>query len=220
LKYGELSALINEHRASSEYIHFSFSAQGLCSHWDSSTDAIKLIEEQVGLRLNGDKGAIEFSWNCWLNYYNNFRKYLTNSDEIELKFKIPWDKDVFIVGKMDRISNGKVFDWKTDRKPQKNISKSIQFILYNWAYKKLYKANPSGVYYAALTTGDLVRYSVDEASDRTLFEEIIPDAIRAIKNKEFTRNGIFRGACYRCFYSDSCLKEFHHVMDYTNTTKK
>jgi hypothetical protein len=189
-------------------------------HWDDRDKALDLIRRQILARLGNDEEALSFTDICIANYFHHFKQYLAPSDEREFKFKIPWDKDVFIVGKIDRISNGKVFDWKTARKPLKNISENIQFILYNWAYNKLYKSNPVGVYYAALTTGALIRYSVDEASDRTLFEEIIPDAIRAIKNKEYSRNGIFRRACFRCSYSDTCLKEFHHELDMSESTKE
>jgi hypothetical protein len=141
------------------------------------------------------------------NYFYNFFPLMSANFKAEQRFKIPLERDVFVVGKLDRIADGKVFDWKTARKPLTNIDNNIQFILYNWAFKKLYGAEPSGVYYAALTNGSLVKYNGNPIVEDFLFGEVVPQLVEAIRSKNYIHNGIFRKSCFRCSYSDTCLKE-------------
>jgi len=170
-------------------------------------------EKELSTRLPKDYSSIKFSKDCLQSFFHVFREQLHDNDKIEVRFKLPHGKDVFIVGKMDRISNGNVFDWKTARRPLSNLSGNIQFILYNWAYKELYGKEPYGVYYAALTNGALVRYKHDEVAEKVLFSEVIPDALEVIRRGDYIHNGIFRKACYRCSYSETCLKELYDVLD-------
>jgi len=188
------------------------------TYWDNEVFSQGYFYGEMAKRLPNE--SLSYGSMCLHNFHEHFQKYLSVGDDVEFRFKIEIHNDIFVVGKMDRISNGKVFDWKTARKPQVNISKSIQFILYNWAYKKLYNIVPSGVYYAALSTGNLVRYTNDESATRTLFNDIIPQAVMAIKNKNFVRNGVFRKACFQCSYREDCLKEFQHGMDSPAYTKE
>jgi hypothetical protein len=176
-------------------------------HWDDTHDAYALIEDELGQRLPFDFDATKFSTMCVDTFFGAFKEYLTVDDGIEIRFKIPWEKDVFIVGKMDRIARDCIFDWKTARTPPKSIDNHIQFIIYNWAYKKLFDKEPVGVYFASLTSGGIIKYKQDKRAEDTLFSEVIPQAIWAIKNKEYMRNGMFRHACFRCPYSGTCLKE-------------
>lgn len=189
-------------------------------HYNSSTDAIAYIEKEVLSRLGGNSEDVKFAWNCWLTYYTNFYKFLSVDDKVEVKFKIPFDKDIFVVGKMDRISDGKVFDWKTTRNPPTNISGSVQFILYNWAYRKIYNREASGVYYASLTKGNLIRYVSNGLSEQVMLKELIPQAVFAIKNGDYTRSGVFTKSCFRCTYSEKCLEEYRHELDSSTPSKK
>lgn len=189
------------------------------NYWDNPDAAKDYLGYHLNVRLPNDLAAVEKAYACYDVYYDNFKQYLLADDKVELKFKLPIAKDVFIVGKIDRISDGKVFDWKTSTEAPSNISHSIQFMIYNWAYTKLYNKNPSGVYYASLGTGKLIRYSKDKIAESALFNEIIPSATMAIRNKMFLREGLFRKACFRCQYSDACMEELH-VMDRSTYTKK
>ena len=187
---------------------------------DNLEKGFDFIDKQIDLRLEGSPTGKGFAQNCFNTYFEHFARFTTPNDSIEIRFKLPWDKDVFLVGKIDRISDGNVFDWKTARNPATNIDGNIQFILYHYAYKHMYNKIPSGVFYAALTTGKLIRYGHDEAAQRTLFNEIIPQAVLAIRKGDFTRSGIFRRACFKCSYKEDCLKEFEHGMDSTTSIKK
>jgi len=164
---------------------------------------------------------VTYASHCLRNFHSYFQEMLSEYDDIELQFKIPYEKGVYIVGKMDRITPvGNVIDWKTDRNPATNISSDIQFILYNWAYGKLYGKKPASVYYAALGNGSLVQLNYDKVKEDILVNEIIPLAIRDIKSKNFTRTGIFRKACYRCNYANPCLTDIggKNVLDNRDIT--
>jgi CRISPR/Cas system-associated exonuclease Cas4 (RecB family) len=175
--------------------------------WDLYPGASFYMIGECKKLLPNDTESVDYALACYRIYVENFKKFLSYDDDIEYKFKVPFEKDVFIVGKMDRISQGRVFDWKTDRRPLTNVSNEVQFILYNWAFKKQFGANPSGVYYASLMNGSLIRYSSDPVNEDALFTEVIPQALQAIKNKEYPRNGIFRRSCCKCPYVGVCLKE-------------
>lgn len=196
-----------------EIVHFAIE-----KFWDDYIGGLSYIEKQMSLRLADTSGAIpakdmNYAQTCFTTYWYKFRDYLTDSDVIEYKFKVPYDSNVFIVGKMDRVANGNIFDWKTARNPPKNISGSIQFLLYNWAYRKIYDKQPSGVYYAALSTGALVKLKPDQFLEDILINDLIPNAVRVIKSKDFVRNGIFNKSCYRCTYSQSCLEGMPNELD-------
>lgn len=182
-------------------------------YWDNKDAADDYISYHVNLRLPNDATSLDKAYTCYATYFSNFKQYLLPDDKIELKFKLPIAKDVFIVGRIDRISDGKVFDWKTASVAPSSLSHSIQFMLYNWAYTKLYNRQPSGVYYASLGTGKLIRYSKNNEAEFALFDEIIPSAITAIKNKLYVRDGLFRKTCFRCQYSEACMEEIKNVME-------
>lgn len=193
-------AVQNKEMVMGEIVHSAIE-----KYWNNEIFSQGYLYGEMKKRLPDESMA--FASTALENYHKHFQRFLADDDKVEMRFKIPWEKDVFIVGKIDRISSGNVFDWKTARKPLTNVSKSIQFILYNWAYKKTYNSEPSGVYYVALTTGEMVKYYKDGVSDATLFDEVIPQAIRVIRSKEYLRNGIFRHQCFRCPYSKICLEE-------------
>lgn len=194
------AAVQNKEMVIGEIVHAAIE-----KHWDNEVFSQEYLYGEMTSRLPGE--SVEYASHCLHNYHGNFQRFLTADDRAEVKFKIPYEKDIFIVGKMDRIANGNIFDWKTARSPVKNISTDPQFILYNWAYRKLYGSSATGVYYAALSTADLVRLKYDASTEDILINEIIPNVVRDMKNKNYLRNGIFRKSCYRCPYSDTCLRE-------------
>lgn len=191
-------------------------------HWENKSNCINYLNKEITERLPDEfTSSYGFALNCIENFFDKFYPYLGKDDAIEKRFKIPYGDNVFIVGKMDRVSNSSVFDWKTARKPLTSISGDLQFILYNWAYEKTYGRPPTAVYYGALTTGSIVMYKHDIVADKALFSDVIPQVLSAIKSKDFTPNGLFRRACFRCSYSESCLKEMENsVMDSKSFIKK
>jgi hypothetical protein len=182
-------------------------------HWDNQDFANQYYIAEILQRLPDDKSALLHAQECLSIFFEVFAQYLTPEDEIEKKFKLLYDKDVYIVGKMDRISDGKIFDWKTTNSPPKNIDRSVQSIVYDWAYRKQFDKSPTGVYLASLSDGSLIKHNYNAIIADELMYEIVPNVIHAIKNKQFVRNGIFRKACFKCQYARSCLKEINDVLD-------
>lgn len=145
---------------------------------------------------------------CLNNFYRTITPLLSDKDEIEFSFKIKFEKDVYIVGRMDRITeDGIIFDWKTSNAVPDSIDKNIQFILYHWAYKKIYKKNPKKIFLAALARNKLVEFNVNKQYYDELIEGVIPSLIKEVKNQIFYREGIYKGACNTCAFSKICLEE-------------
>lgn len=178
-------------------------------YWNNKSAANDHVAKDLGLRLSGDRNALDHAITCVDTFFTHFAEYCTDTDEVESRFKIqlPWDKQVFVVGKIDRIAGEKLFDWKTTRKPPKSVAKNIQFILYNWAYNKTHGKRPFASYYGALSTGELILHRYDAVLEDIVVHELIPQVVSDIRNKNYLRSGMFRGACYKCQYSDVCLKE-------------
>jgi hypothetical protein len=180
-------------------------------YWDNQINANSYTANEIATRMAHDPNPIgtyiQFGYDCLHNYFGKFKSLLTTNFTSETKFKLQIEKDVFVVGKLDRVDDGNVFDWKTARRPLTNIDNNVQFILYNWAFKKMYNAEPSGVYYAALTNGSLVKYNRNPIVEDFLLGEVVPQLVDAIRSKNYIHNGVFRKSCFRCSYSNACLKE-------------
>lgn len=138
-------------------------------------------------------------------FFMNFSSLLGTKDHIEYNFKLPLHDDVFIVGKMDRISNGNVFDWKTGSRPPTKLSGDVQCIIYEYAYTKLFGKEPTSICIGSLGKGQLIPYTRNQMYVDELFNNIIPRMIRTIKNESYERLGMFNHSCFRCPYKMGCL---------------
>ena len=77
-------------------------------------------------------------------FYDSFYHLITPDDKKEVMFSIPYEKNVFLVGKFDRITpNHMVIDWKSGKYVPLTLKNDIQSILYHYAYKHLYNVEPS-----------------------------------------------------------------------------
>jgi hypothetical protein len=137
-------------------------------------------------------------------FFLNFKQYLSENDKIEHSFKLPLYNDVFIVGKMDRIANEQILDWKTGRVPTR-LDNDVQCIIYDWAYRKEFGSPPKGVCVASLQSGELIPYKTNTFYISELFEKVIPRMISVIKHDTYERQGLFNGSCFRCAYKVGCL---------------
>ena len=171
-------------------------------NWERATDyGIELCK-----RYKLDKVAENSVTHFIITYFNNFSPMVTKDDKIEKKFKVKLvGDDVYLVGVFDRITRGTIIDWKTSANPPKRIDNNVQFIIYDLAYKLLYKRPPEGLYLAALSDGSLVRYSESKDHADALITQIIPDYIESIRKKSFIKTGLFNGSCYRCPFKVACL---------------
>ena len=184
--------------------------------------AIKWAEEEWERKMGSNfaKGATvpPKDFNKMLeNYYYimlpNFRD--APDTEIEKFFDIPWKhyKDsslnIHIVGKIDRIANRCIYDWKTStRAPSYYTKQDIQFYIYDWAYKQLYGEYPEQVIYGFLQRGKLYPIEIFEASRHNLVN-IINKAIDAfILDSSVWVSGYH---CGNCFYRDQCKSDIERL---------
>jgi hypothetical protein len=179
--------------------------------WKSKETAYDIIEREVRDRklTRTDITNLQF---CIDMFFLNFRGLLENDDRIEHSWKIPLYDDVFIVGRMDRISKGNVFDWKTGNPPKK-LDSSVQCMIYDYAYTKLFMKPPSSICLASLSDGSLTPYRRDELCVKELFEKIIPRMIKTVRESSYERLGIFNHGCLRCPYKQGCLGGKQNVVD-------
>lgn len=172
--------------------------------WESRELAYSIVREgaeKEGLSKS-DVTNLEFLMDV---FFLNFKDRLTNKDKIEYNFKIPLYDDVFIVGKMDRISNGNIYDWKTGSRIPGKLGNDVQCIIYNYAYNRIFSKEPAGICVASLSTGELVPYMEDNLYTDELFDNIIPRMIKTIKTESYERLGMFNHSCFRCTYKLGCL---------------
>ncbi len=143
-------------------------------------------------------------------FYTHFSHICAKGDKIEYKFKYEYLKDVYIVGKMDRIvgEGSSIIDWKTSKTVPFSINNDIQFLMYYQAYKDIFKRPPANVYYAALKDGSLKILKPNINFLETIYYEIIPRMIKDIKNGTYTHSGLFTfNACPRCPYILYCERQ-------------
>lgn len=183
--------------------------------WDNRQLALEVInrmskENNLGAK---EKGDLEF---CIDVYFLNFRRLLNKDDLVEYNFKFPLHDDIFLVGKMDRIYNENILDWKTGKVSTK-LSSDPQCIIYDYAYRKIFGKEPSSICIASLSTGELIPYRSEKFKVKELFENIIPRMIKTIKTESYERLGMFNHSCFRCPYKLGCLGgiEEEYVVDST-----
>jgi hypothetical protein len=184
--------------------------------WDDKDKAIALA--QVLCKESPLSASVEQQCISFVDiYFDKFKFLLSPTDKIEQRFKVKYPlEDVYLVGVFDRITGGKVFDWKTNARPPKRISGNIQFILYDIAYRLIYGKESEGIYMASLKDGSMVRYTKSKDHYDALVNQVVPDFVRAVRTKSFIKTGLFTGACFRCQNKASCLNNGDtNVMDYT-----
>lgn len=148
-------------------------------------------------------------------YYNTFSNSVTDFDYVEYKFNLPIGDGVNLVGKIDRIVDGTIYDWKTSTRVPNSIDRDIQFIIYNYAFKRLFKKAPDAVYFASLITGEKVKFHENKEYTDLLFKDIIPKMVNTIKGEWYAKEGKFTGKCFSCTYRSICYSEDEDVLVHT-----
>jgi CRISPR/Cas system-associated exonuclease Cas4 (RecB family) len=88
------------------------------------------------------------------NYLTKIRPRLTEPAEIELDFRLSLFDDVYFIGKMDRVEERIVYDWKTSRNsPTRFELRDVQFSLYALAYRQVFGTDLDAFYYGHLPSG-------------------------------------------------------------------
>jgi hypothetical protein len=191
---------------------------GLIAHsaiehgWKDKERALSIIDSEVKKNKlsKSDRTNLSFMMDI---FFLNFRDKLGDKDLIEYNFKISLYDDVFIVGKMDRISGGNLYDWKSGSKLPSRLGNDVQCIIYEWAYEKIFSAKPKSICLAGLATGELIPYQKDKLFYSEVFDRIIPRMIRTVRHNEYERLGMFNHSCFRCPYKAGCLEGDEYVLD-------
>lgn len=172
--------------------------------WEDRDAAYKILHKEGKARglAKADIYSMEFLIDI---FFLNFQPKLEKNDLIEHNFKLPLYDDVFIVGKMDRVSNGNVYDWKTGQTAT-NLAYDVQCIIYDWAFKKQFERSAKSICIASLKKGELIPYYKDDLYVDEIFNKIIPRMIRTIKNESYERLGLFNHSCFRCPFKTGCLE--------------
>jgi ATP-dependent helicase/DNAse subunit B len=173
-------------------------------NWNNVDNGILQAEELI--KEYGIKNKQKV-FNCLDNFYYNYSLLLFENDRIEEYFKYKVDTDCELVGKMDRISNGVIYDWKTTSSVTSFIDNDPQFIIYYTAYKKLFNKNPIAVYYINLADNRVVQFKPSEYIE-ILYNEIIPSMIKGINQSDFYKKGLFdKFSCRNCNFKKICRED-------------
>lgn len=184
--------------------------------WRNRDTAYQIMEEESIKHGYTKKERVNISFMVDI-FFLNFRGLLCDDDLIEYTFKIPLYGDVFIVGKMDRISQGNVFDWKSGR-VAKNLQGDVQSIIYDYAFNKIFNRPPVSLCVASLQQGQLIPYTKNNLFADELFGTIIPKMIKTIKSEEYEKLGLFTHGCFRCQYKHGCIGAAY-VMDSSDNSE-
>jgi len=179
-------------------------------YWDNKEFAISELEFQLNV-FNLPEAKRQKAYSSLHGFFDYFRDFVSDGDEIEYRFKLPLEKNVFLIGKIDRISNGNLFEWKTSTSAPKSINSDIQFIVYAEVYRRIFKKEPSSVYYASLLSGKLIPLIYNKEITDHVFNKIIPSVIKAVKYNDYYRKGIFTNSCFGCPYKDICQGELNGI---------
>jgi CRISPR/Cas system-associated exonuclease Cas4 (RecB family) len=186
----------------------------LHNFWNNKKDALEYVGKSILKYPLTPATTFDSVYKCVESYFRNFQLLCSSEDLPEYSFKLEIDKDVYLVGKIDRIlKSGTIIDWKTSPFVKKDIATSIQFIVYSEVFTKLFQKPPLKTYLASLSTGTLIEFEQQKPLTNLVFSSIIPAVIRTIKRQDYTRTGVFRNLCRNCSYREACHKEFGYVMD-------
>lgn len=186
--------------------------QAIEKGWRDKKHAYSILH--AGIKEEGLKTADTINMEFMIDiFFLNFKDKLGDKDLIEYNFKLPLYDDVFIVGKMDRITQGNLIDWKTTSNLPSRLGNDVQCIIYDWAYRKLFGKEPASICVAGLSTGKLIPYREETLYVKELFDNIIPRMIRTIRHETYERLGVFNHSCYLCPYKAGCLGGGEYVLD-------
>jgi CRISPR/Cas system-associated exonuclease Cas4 (RecB family) len=174
--------------------------------WRNSKEAIS--EMEIQLKRFNVKTNEKLAYKCLSNFFTSYRSLIKEDDLIEKYFSIPMGKEMTLVGKMDRVSNGMIIDWKTGDSEPEDIERDVQCVFYYLAYKKMYKKVPTDIYLVFLAKNKVIRFEPNETLIKEFETQVLPKVIYEVKNNLFPRNGLFLfGACKKCPYQNICFTD-------------
>ena len=140
-------------------------------------------------------------------FYDSFYHLITPDDKKEVMFSIPYGKNVFLVGKFDRITpSHMVIDWMSGKYVPLTLKNDVQSIIYNYAYKHLYGVTPS-VVMGYLRRNKMSVYLEDKTYTDILFNEVLDNLLDTIQYENFPHDGLFKNSCRNCTFKEYCFKQ-------------
>ncbi len=122
-------------------------------------------------------------------------------------FRFQYRDDIMLVGKIDLIADGKIYDWKTGAVPPTNYGLyDPQFTTYWLAYRQIYKTDPEGIYYGWLYGNRLYDVPMKEAQLKNL--DLLLDRMAEICYNMDNVPRVMGYQCNRCLYRGICYLEF------------
>lgn len=176
------------------------------NQWSDKTKALALASELIkshNLKSDTDKVYDNVS-----SFFDLFpANYFSKTDLIEKYFKIKYQDNFYLTGKMDRVHKDMIFDWKTGRRPPENLDHDVQMILYYLAYKKMYNKVPTCVY-VSLSNKKLYYFKPLDSIINEFENKILPAVAKSIEHGQFIRTGLFAyKACEYCAFNNICYTE-------------
>ena len=148
-------------------------------------------------------------------YYDEFHQL--EPIEVEMEFRLPIidtntgdvaSRDV--VGKMDLLADGTVYDIKTAGKsmPQNAVNSNLQLLLYGWAYRVIYGESPKqlGIINLIKTKQPKIQVLITKLNGdkQEKLVRLMFNVILAIEKGIFYPNPLSTYGCDNCAYSMSC----------------
>lgn len=162
--------------------------------------------------LDNDLESLDLVNRCIYNFFNiPTKSCLSSNDLVEWTFSIPVAENI-LFGRIDRIANSLLFDWKTSSKIPYEINKNIQFIIYDFAYEKIFNKPANEVYYVNLNKGISIPYVRDKYIFNEFFQETLPRISKLIKIGIYSREGIYRNKCHKCKFKQVCLGDYKNEL--------
>jgi len=155
-----------------------------------------------------------------LRAYNNIVKDLEPlSYGKEFDFRVELDRNIILVGKIDQIRAGDIYDIKTGEYPpsEEMRKKDLQFTIYAYAYKQIVGKTPDNLYWLRLGYKEKKREKkmegiaeIIEMKSRTKkdFDEmcsIIYNVVQDIKDERFYKS--YGYLCRTCLVKDFCIEQ-------------
>jgi CRISPR/Cas system-associated exonuclease Cas4 (RecB family) len=121
-------------------------------------------------------------------------------------FRFQYRDDIMLVGKIDLIADGKIYDWKTGSAPPSNYNLyDLQFTTYWLAYREMYKVDPESINYGWLYGGRTYKVPMKEALLKNL--DLAIDRMSEICYNMDNNVRILGYQCNRCLYRGICHLE-------------
>jgi CRISPR/Cas system-associated exonuclease Cas4 (RecB family) len=179
--------------------------------WSSEPEAFIFAAELI--RKYNIKSGEDKIYRNIQNFFDLFPFTFNETDKVETYFKIPYQnsQDIFMTGKMDRIHEGTVLDWKTGERPPDNVNHDIQFIMYYLAYTSMNGKPPEDVLYVSLPMKKIYAFKPEEPILTEFVNEILPYAVSQLTNKVVhPRTGLYGyKTCQYCSFNNFCFEELN-----------